>query len=89
MTVDEMEDYCARLEREAEERNVEIKQLRAFLKAISERSDEQRHIKAQAEIERLREALERLITDCMQSDFNEHWDTFKNAEAVLAGKELT
>ena len=81
MTVDEMEDYCARLERDLEVLNERYWE--------SARKHAEKTTVMQAEIERLREALERLITDCMQSDFNEHWDTFKNAEAVLAGKELT
>lgn len=31
----------------------------------------------------VREALEALVRDCMASDFNEHWESFKNAEAAL------
>lgn len=31
----------------------------------------------------LRTTLWRLTQDCLASDFNEHWDAFKNAEDVL------
>lgn len=39
-----------------------------------------------SELLRLREALEKLTHDCMANDFNEHWESYKNARTALAGK---
>jgi len=35
----------------------------------------------------LLEALKALVSDCMASDFNEHWDSFKTAEAAILKAE--
>lgn len=35
----------------------------------------------------LLEALKALVADCMASDFNEHWDSFKNAELAISKAE--
>lgn len=38
----------------------------------------------------LREALDKLLSDCTASDFNEHWDSYKGAIQALTqtgGKE--
>jgi hypothetical protein len=32
------------------------------------------------------EVLMRLVEDCMASDFNEHWESFQTAEALVAGR---
>lgn len=40
--------------------------------------------KLQRENARLRDALQNLTHDCMASDFNEHWDSFKKAESILS-----
>jgi hypothetical protein len=34
-------------------------------------------------IKELGEVLKLLIIDCMANDFNEHWDSFKNADTTL------
>ena len=34
-------------------------------------------------ITELETALRDLLNDCMASDFNEHWDSFKDAESLL------
>ncbi|MNH39724.1 hypothetical protein D3C79_1009370 [compost metagenome] len=34
----------------------------------------------------LRAQLAALVRDCMSSDFNEHWDSFKNAEKSLSAR---
>lgn len=48
------------------------------------------HLTTDAEIQSLkiertilRTALWRLTQDCIASDFNEHWESFKNAEDTL------
>jgi hypothetical protein len=35
------------------------------------------------ETQRLRAALARLWHDCLASDFNEHWDSYKEAQRIL------
>jgi hypothetical protein len=37
-----------------------------------------------AERDALRRALEDLTRDCMASDFNEHWDSYKAAVALTS-----
>lgn len=48
----------------------------------------QRDSELLARVAKLESALSALVRDSMASDFNEHWDSFKSAETVLAqGKE--
>lgn len=41
----------------------------------------------QALIDKLVRALKELTEACMASDFNEHWDAFKNAEQLITKTE--
>lgn len=42
---------------------------------------------SQAEATRLRKLLDKLFNDCMASDFNEHWDSYKQVQQALTGQE--
>jgi len=34
-------------------------------------------------IEQLEQALSSLVGECLSSDFNEHWESYENAEKLL------
>jgi len=34
-------------------------------------------------IEQLEEALDKLLSECLASDFNEHWESYTEAEQLL------
>lgn len=38
---------------------------------------------SESRIKELEVALRDLLKECMASDFNEHWDSFKDAESLL------
>ena len=72
------EERISGLETELEEYRSLAEKLGAE-KAVSERDT------ARQDAARLREALSKLTNDCMASDFNEHWDSYIQAQAALKG----
>ena len=73
--------FARRLERQRDEAREEL---------LKQRVENNHNWQAVADLEEmitlareLRDALGGLVHECMLSDFNEHWDTFVEAEAAL------
>lgn len=67
-----------------------VTRLQAEVERLAEDRDSHQRtcIKAMERGAELEGLLRNLVRDCMASDFNEHWDSFKAADAALAeGKE--